>query len=314
MSQTREHFAWVEKYRPKTLDDCILAKGVKQTFQGILAKGDTPNLLLHGPAGTGKTTVAKALCNMLDVDFIVINASDENGIDLIRNRIKDFASSMSIDGRRKYVILDEADHLTPAAQPALRAFTEEFSRGCGFIFTANFPAKIITPLQSRCSLVEFRIPSNERESIKIAFAKRVIDILTKEGVTFDQKVALGAVQMFFPDFRRTLNELQRFSAMGTLSDAILSQFSDKDVAELIVALKTKEYAPIRKWVYAHSDLGTAAFYRMLADHIPTKVETDCLPTMTLLIHDYCYKASLCADEQLNQLACLVEIQNDGRFK
>lgn len=314
MSEAREHFAWVEKYRPKTLADCILPEATKQTFAGILAKGDTPNLLLHGKAGVGKTTVAKALCNELDADVMVINASDDNGIDLIRHRIKDFASSMSLDGRRKYVLLDEADQLTPAAQPALRSFIEEFARQCGFIFTANYPARIIPALHSRCSLVDFKIPASERPVLATAFAKRVIDILTKEHVTFSKPVVLGVVQMYFPDFRRTLNELQRYSASGTLSEAILAQLSDKDVADLIVALKSGEYTPLRKWVTSHEDMDETAFYRMLFDVLPNKVEPDCVPTMVVLTADYNYKSAFAADKQLNALACLVELQAGGRFK
>lgn len=309
----REHFAWVEKYRPQTLDECILPDAVKQSFVGMLTKKDTPNLLLTGGAGVGKTTVAKALCHMLDVDVLVINASDESGIDTVRTTIKDFASSMTLDGRRKYVILDEADMMTFTAQPALRALTEEFSRQCGFIFTANYPARIIPALHSRCSLVDFTIPLKERATLAIAFAKRAIDILTKEGVTFNQQVALGAVQMYFPDFRRTLNELQRFSATGTLSEAILSQFSDKDIADLVTAIKSKEYGPIRTWVVSH-DMDATAFYRMLFDHLPNKIEPECLPTMVCLIADYNYKAAFAADKQLNALACLVELQSEGRFK
>jgi DNA polymerase III delta prime subunit len=310
----REHFAWVEKYRPQTLDECILPTAVKQTFEGILAQQDTPNLLLHGRAGTGKTTVAKALCRTLDADTLVINASDTNGIALVRDAIPDFASSMSLDGKRKYVILDEADQLTFAAQPALRSQIEIFARQCGFIFTANYPSRIIPALHSRCSLVDFKIPTAERPVIAAAFAKRVFDILNKEGVKFDQKIVLGVIQMYFPDFRRILNELQRFSSSGTLSEAILSQLTDKEITEVFAALKTKEFTPLRKWVYSHEDMDPAAFYRTLSDNIWTRVEPDCLPTMVLLIADYDWKSALCADKQLNALACLVELQNDGRFK
>lgn len=311
----REHFAWVEKYRPQTLDDCILPEAVKQTFAGILKQGDAPNLLLTGGAGVGKTTVAKAVCNMLGVDVLVINASDENGIDTVRVTIKEFASSLGFNGKRKYIILDEADMMTFQAQPALRALTEEFAKQCGFIFTANFPARIIPALHSRCSVVDFTIPLKERKPLAVAFAKRAIHILTTEGVTFDQKVALGAVQMYFPDFRRTLNELQRFSASGTLSEAILSQFSDKDITDLVTALKSKEYGPIRSWVISH-DLDASAFYRVLFDQVvtPDRVELDCLPTLICLTADYNYKAAFAADKQLNALACLVEMQSEGRFK
>ncbi len=310
----REHFVWVEKYRPQTLDECILPASIRQTFSGILSQKDTPNLLLTGRAGVGKTTIAKVLCEMLDVNYLLINASDARGIDVIRGIIKDFASSMSLDGRRKYIILDEADMLTYAAQPALRSMMEEFARQCGFIFTANYPARIIPALHSRCSLVDFKIPVAERPGIVTAFKKRAIDILTKEGVTFNPKVVLDVVMMRFPDFRRTLNELQRFSMTGTLSDAILSQLSDKVVDELFVALKTNEYMPIYKWVYANEDMESAAFYHTLSTNLLARVAPEGLDQMTLIIGDYDWKSALCTDKQINALSCLVELQHDGRFK
>jgi DNA polymerase III delta prime subunit len=311
----REHFAWVEKYRPQTLDECILTESVRQTFIGILSKKDTPNLLLFGKAGGGKTTVAKALCRTLDVDTLVINASETSGIEHLRGLVKDFCSSISLDGRRKYVILDEADNLEAgSSQKYLRGFMEEFARQCGFILTANYVNRIIPALQSRCSAVDFRIPTKERPAIATAFAKRVMDILTKENVTYDRPVVLGVVQMYFPDFRRTLNELQRFSATGTLSEAILSQFSDKDVAELLAALKSKEFTPLRKWLTTHEDMDESAFYTMLYDHLPNKVEPESIPQMMVLTADYGYKAAFAPNKQLNALACLLELQNDGRFK
>ncbi len=315
MSQQRELFAWVEKYRPQTLDECILTESVRQTFGGILAQKDTPNLLMHGKAGVGKTTVAKALCRMLDVETLVINASETAGIDHLRNNVKDFCSSISLDGRRKYVILDEADNLNAdSSQKYLRGFMEEFSRQCGFILTANYVHRIIPALQSRCSTVDFGIPAKERQDMKAAFAKRVIDILTKEHVTFDRPVALGVVQKYFPDFRRTLNELQRFSATGTLSEAVLSQFSDKDVADLMAALKGKEFSALRKWLANHEDMDETAFYTMLYDHLPAAVESDSEPQMMVLCADRAWQAAFAPNKQLNALACLMELQNDGRFK
>ena len=314
-SQDREHFAWVEKYRPQTLDECILTEAVRATFQGILAQQDTPNLLLHGRAGTGKTTVAKALCRTLDVDTLVVNASQTAGIEHIRSAVANFCSAISIDGRRKYVILDEADNLeVQSTQKLLRGFMEEFSRQCGFILTANYPARIIPAIHSRCSLVDFRIPTKERPILATAFAKRVMDILVKENVKYSRPVVLGVVQMFFPDFRRTLNELQRFSATGELSEAILSQLSNKDVAELMTALKSKEFTPVRKWMTDHNDMDETAFYDMLTEHLPDKVEPDSIPQMMVLLADYSYKAAFAANKQLNALACLLEVQHDGRFK
>lgn len=311
----REHFVWVEKYRPQTLAECILPSAVKSTLQGILDTGDTSNLLLAGRAGTGKTTVARALVRDLDADALVINASEENGIDVLRTKIKDYASSFSLGEGRKYVILDEADYLHPAStQPALRAFMEEFSATCGFILTANFPQRIIPPLHSRCSIVDFKIPSKERPAIASAMMARTMDILKKENVTADPKIVAEVVKLYFPDFRRTLNELQRFSSTGTLSDAILSQLTDKDVEELFAALKSKDYSIVRKWVALHDDMDAAAFYRMLADNMPKRVTPESLPEIIVQMADYSYRSAFCADQQLNQLAALTEIMHSGNFK
>ena len=313
--EPREHFAWVEKYRPQTLSDCILPKSVKDTLIAAVQQKDTTNLLLVGRAGTGKTTVARALVRELDADALVINASEENGIDVIRGKIKDFASTLGFSGQRKYVILDEADYLHPqSTQPALRAFIEEFSQTCGFILTANFPQRIIAPLHSRCAIVDFKIPSSERPAVAAAFTKRVIDILTTEGVTFDKKIVQQVVLFYFPDFRRVINELQRFSAGGVLSEAILSQITDKDIGELFDALKGQDFGPVRKWVALHDDMDSAAFYRMLSENILKRVDESTLPMMIVTMADYSYKAGFCADQQLNNLACLVEILHNAKWK
>jgi DNA polymerase III delta prime subunit len=311
----REHFVWVEKYRPQTLDECILPVSTRQTLDGILKQQSTPNLLLSGRAGTGKTTVARALVRELDADALIINASDENGIDVLRNKIKDYASSFSLDAQRKYVILDEADYLNPqSTQPALRAFMEEFAQTCGFILTCNLPQRIIPPLHSRCSLVDFKIPATERAGIAGKMMTRCADILKTEGVAFNLKTVAEVVKLYFPDFRRTLNELQRFSGTGTLSDAILSQMTDKDVAELFVALKSKDYGAVRKWVALHDDMDAAAFYRMLTDQMPKQVVTESLPEIIVQMADYSYRSAFAADQQLNALACLTEIMHSGQFK
>lgn len=314
MTQVRETYVWVEKFRPQTLDDCILPSAVKHTLAGIVAQGNMPNLLLGGRAGVGKTTVAKVLTRAIDCDTLVINASDENGIDTLRHKIKDYASSQSLDGKRKYVILDEADNLTGAMQTALRAFIEEFAEVCGFILTANFPTRLIAPLHSRCSFVDFKIPSAERVSLAAQFTKRAIEILSAERITFSRQVVMGTVQMYFPDFRRVLNELQRFSATGELSEAILSQLSDKDVTELFKALKTKEFTEIRKWVAMHEDMDESAFYRMLSEQLPTRVESAGLPELIVLMADYAYRSAFAADKQLNATACLLEIMHGAKFK
>lgn len=313
--EQREHFAWVEKYRPKTLDECILPTSVKQTLMSAVQQKDTTNLLLVGRAGTGKTTVARALVRQLDADALIINASEENGIDVIRGKIKDYASTMGFAGGRKYVILDEADYLHPqSTQPALRAFIEEFSKTCGFILTANFPQRIIAPLHSRCAIVDFKIPSSERATVAAAFAKRVMDILTKEGVTFDKKIVQQVVAIYFPDFRRVINELQRFSAGGTLSEAILSQITDKDIGELFAALKSQDFGSVRKWVALHDDMDSTAFYRMLTERIPKEVDESSLAEIIVTMADYSYKAGFCADQQLNNLACLVEILHNAKWR
>jgi len=311
---TREYFAWVEKYRPQTLDECILTESVKSTLQDAINQKNTTNLLLVGRAGTGKTTVAKAIVREIDSDCLVINASEEGNIDTLRSRIKDFASSMGFGGERKYVILDEADYLTTATQPALRGFMEEFSKSCGFILTANFPQRIIAPLHSRCSVVDFKIPAAERPELAKAFYLRACDILKHEGVTYDPKTVQHVVANYFPDFRRILNELQRFSAGGELSIAILTQITDKDIADLFVAIKDKEYAAMRKWVVNHEDMDPTAFYRMLGDQLPKRVDHACLPQLIVLLADYGYRAAFCADAQLNTLAVLVEVMTAAQWK
>lgn len=313
--QPREHFIWVEKYRPQTLEECILPNAVKSTLVSAIQQGEIPNLLLTGRAGTGKTTVARALVRELGADALVINASEENGIDVIRGKIKDFASTMGFSGSgRKYVILDEADYLHPqSTQPALRAFIEEFSKTCGFILTANFPQRIIAPLHSRTSTVDFKIPSSERTTIAAGYAKRAMEILTKEKVTFDKKIVQQVVALYFPDFRRILNELQRYSGSGELSEAILSQITDKDIAELFAGLRGQDFGAVRKWVALHDDMDSAAFYRMLMERIPKEVDASSLPEMIVTMADYSYKAGFCADQQLNNLACLVEVLHNAKW-
>jgi DNA polymerase III delta prime subunit len=313
--EQREHFAWVEKYRPQSIADCILPKSIQQTFESILQSGATNHLLFAGRAGVGKTTVAKALVRDLDADSLVINASDERNIDTLRMVIKEYASAMSLDGNRKFVILDEADYLNPqSTQPALRGVMEEFAKTTTFILTANFPEKIIKPLQSRCSVVDFRVPLEERQTIGFEFIKRALDILTKENVTFNKRVVAGVVSNNFPDFRRVLNELQRFSASGTLSESILSQLSDKDVSELFDALKKQDFNAVRRWVVSHDDMEASAFYRMLTDNAPKQFTDESLPESIITMADYSYRSGLCADQQLNTLAVCTELMHNARFK
>lgn len=312
--QTRDFFVWVEKYRPQTLADCILTPELKTTFESIVKQEQMPNLLFHGRAGIGKTTVAKALCRELQADAMVINASDENGIDLIRDRIKDFASAMSLTGSRKYVILDEADHLTFAAQPALRAFIEEFAHNCGFIFTCNSAQRIIEPLHSRCSVVDFAIPKSERQELMVAYFKRCADILTNENVTFDKRVLQQVIKNYFPDMRRTLNELQRFSVTGTLSEGVLTQLTDKDAETLFSAIKKKDFTTLRKWVVDHEDMDDTQFYRLLTTQVCERSVDSNLPETVIMLADYADRCSRSVDKQLNSLAALVELMNGGVWK
>lgn len=315
---TRTQFVWSEKYRPQSIDDCILPESLKTTFKGFLANGDLPNLIFCGRSGIGKTTVARALMAQLDAEYMLINASDENGIDVLRNKVKKFASAATLFGgtaKRKYVILDEADYLTAAVQPALRNFMEEFAHTTGFIFTANASERLIPALHSRCSRVDFKIPSKERQPLALAFYKRVEDILNTEGISYSAKVLQQVVINYFPDFRRTLNELQRFSSSDDeLSEAILAQISDNDVAELFGFLKAKSYSDVSKWVRTREDLDAASFYRSMGDKIAKYVTDDTLPACVVTLADYGYKAALSADLQVNILACLVEIMHGASFK
>lgn len=304
--EPREQFVWVERWRPQTLDECILPQSIRTMLNGIVKQDDLPNLLFAGKAGTGKTTVARAIAKELDRDTLIINASDENGIDVLRTKLKDFASSVSFDGKRKIVILDEADYLSPATQPALRGFIEEFTN-TSFIFTCNHSNRIIAPLHSRCSVVNFAVPKTERPTVMTQFAKRVFEILDAESVTYDKKLVLAVIQQHFPDFRRTLNELQRFSATGTLQADILSQVSDKDVAVLMKALSSADFNAVRKWMSDHEDVDESAFYRMLSEHLPKHIKNSDLPQAIIVLADYSYRSAFAADKSLNMLACLTDI-------
>ena len=259
---------WVEKWRPHTIEDAVLPAELKTTFQQFVNDKFVPNLLLSGRAGIGKTTVARALLEELGCDYIVINGSLNGNIDTLRNEIKTFASSVSLSGGRKYVILDEADYLNPnSTQPALRNFMEEYSKNCGFILTCNFKNRIIEPLHSRCGVIEFKLPKEERPKIAAAFFRRVVDILTTENVTFDSKAVAGVVEKFFPDFRRTLNELQRYAATGAIDAGILANKKEETFKELFDYIKQKNFTNVRKWVGENSDVDSAVFFRSLYDSL-----------------------------------------------
>lgn len=316
MMEIREDkFLWVEKYRPQKIDDCILPESLKKTFKQYVANGELPNFLLCGTAGTGKTTVAKALCNEVGADYMFINGSEESGIDVLRTKIKNFASTVSFSGGTKVVILDEADYLNPnSTQPALRAFIEEFSNNCRFIFTCNFKNRIIEPLHSRCSVVDFKIENSEKPKVAAGFYRRVVDILTAEQVEFDPKVVAKLVESHFPDFRRVLNELQRYSVTGKIDTGILVNLSDESFSDLVKFLKEKDFNSVRKWVAKNSDIETTELFRSLYDKAADNMEVSSIPNLVLILADYQYKAAFVADHELNTMAALTEVMSQCKFK
>lgn len=312
----REDFLWVEKYRPKAIADTILPAELKETFQQFVDNGNVPNLLLTGSAGIGKTTVAKAMLEELQCDYIVINGSDEGRlIDTLRTKIRNFASTVSFSGGRKYVILDEADYLNAeTVQPALRNFMEEFSNNCGFILTCNFVNKIIKPLHSRCSVVEFKMPKDEKPKMAAAFYRRVVDILTFEKVEFDPKVVAKVVERHFPDFRRTLNELQRYAPSGKIDAGILVSMSDGNIKSLIGHMKNKEFTEARKWIGQNVEGDTTGIFRQIYDNMYDNVEPQSIPQLVVTLADYQYKAAFVADHEINLAAMVAELMVNIEWK
>ena len=313
----RSDFLWVEKYRPKTIEDCILPEGIKKTFSDFLNKGEIPNMLLAGPAGCGKTTVAKALCNELGVDFYVINGSDEGRfLDTVRNNAKNFASTVSLssDAKHKVIIIDEADNTTNDVQLLLRAFTEEFSRNCRFIFTCNYKNKIIEPLHSRCAVVEFAITNKDRPKIASRFFKRLGEILVKENIRYDDKVIVELVNKHFPDWRRVLNECQRYSVSGEIDSGILASFSDVKLNDLIKYLKEKNFTEVRKWVVSNIDNDSSVILRRVYDSLYESLVPSSIPAAVLTIAKYQYQIAFVADQEINLLACLTEIMVECEFQ
>ena len=310
-----DEFLWVEKYRPKKIEECILSNDLQKTFSNIVAGGELQNMMLTGTAGTGKTTVARALCNELDLDYIVINGSEESGIDTLRNKIKQFASSVSLSGGYKVVILDEADYLNPqSTQPALRGFIEEFSANCRFILTCNFKNRIIEPLHSRCSVIEFAMPKKERDALACMFMQRVQHILKVENINSDPAVLAEVIIKYFPDFRRTLNELQRYSNFGKIDSGILVNATDISLDTLMNALKIKNFKQMRQWVADNIDTEPAAMFRKIYDNMSEFVEPQSIPQLVLILADYQYKNSFVADHELNMVACLTEVMAGVKFK
>jgi len=314
---SRDEFLWVEKYRPKTIEDCILPENIKKTFTDFLNKGEVPNLLLAGPAGCGKTTVAKALCNELGVDVYVINGSDEGRfLDTVRNNAKNFASTVSLSStaKHKVIIIDEADNTTNDVQLLLRAFTEEFSGNCRFIFTCNFKNKIIEPLHSRCAVVEFGIKSKEKPKLAAAFYTRIQDILQKESIEYEQKVLIELINKHFPDWRRVLNECQRYSVSGKIDSGILATFSDGNVNELIKNLKSKNFNEVRKWVVGNLDNDASSLLRRIYDSTSDCLSPQSIPAAVLILAKYQYQCAFVADQEINLLAALTEIMVECEFK
>lgn len=310
----REDFLWVEKYRPRTIADTILPETLKQTFQKFVDEGTVPNMLLTGRAGVGKTTVARALLDQLGADYIVINSSMHGNIDTLRTDILNFASTVSFSGGRKYVILDEADYLNAnSTQPALRNFIESYSKNCGFILTCNFKNKLIEPLWSRCSVVEFTIPKEEKPKLAVQFYRRVVDILTREQVEFESKAVAGLIEKHFPDWRRCLNELQRYAATGKIDIGVLASFQDESFNQLVGYLKNKEFTNVRKWVGENSDIDTPTFFRKFYDHAHMLMDSPSVAQLVLILSKYQYQAAFVVDHEINLAACLTEIMVECTF-
>lgn len=311
----RNDFLWVEKYRPHKISDTVLPHSLQAVFQQFVDDENVPHLLLSGRAGIGKTTVAKAMLDEIGADYIVINGSLSGNIDTLRNDIMQFASAVSLNGGRKYVILDEADYLNPnSTQPALRNFMEEYAKNCGFILTCNFKNKIMDPLQSRCTCVEFSVPKTEKPKLAAKFYRRVVDILTAEGVEFDSKVVASVVEKHFPDFRRTLNELQRYSASGKIDSGMLVNLQESNLKELIDFLKAKDFTSVRKWVAENTDTDPIVLFRKIYDHSVDYLKPSSIPQMVLIIAEYQYKQAFVADQEVNTVAALTEMMVECEFK
>ena len=312
----REEFLWVEKYRPWNIDDCILPQETKKIFLDFVNNKEIPNLLLCGTSGVGKTTVAKALCNELGADFVLINGSEERNIDTLRVKIKQFAStvSLTVDGGPKIVILDEADYLNPqSTQPALRGFIEEFSKNCRFIFTCNYKNRIIQPLHSRCSVVDFTIEANQKPQIAAQIFQRILQILTDEKVEYNEKVVVEVINKFFPDFRRMLNEIQKYSASGKIDSGILANLDDESLNELLDFIKKKEFSKMRKWVALNIHNDPQTIYRKIYDSFFTKFENNSVPQAIIILSDYTYKSAFVADQEVNMVACLTELMMECKI-
>lgn len=316
LDKVENQFLWVESYRPQNIDDCVLPEALKKTFKDYIAQGELPTFLFSGTAGVGKTTVAKALCNEVGAEYIMINGSDEGrSIDVLRTTIKSFASTVSLTEAKKIVIVDEADYMNAqSVQPALRNFIEEFSNNCRFIFTCNFKNRIIEPLHSRCAVVDFKIDAADKQQIAAQFFKRATQILKQEEVEFDPKVVAQLITKHFPDYRRILNELQRYSVSGKIDSGILVNMSEESFKDLIKNMKEKNFPEVRKWVGKNSDADTTSLFRELYDTAANIIEPASIPQLVLILADYQYKAAFVADHELNIMAALTEVMAQCKFK
>lgn len=305
---------WVEKYRPKTIEECILPEAQKVPFQEYVNKKEIPNMILSGSAGVGKTTVARAMCEEIGSDYILINGSDESGIDTLRVKIKGFASSVSLMGGRKVIIIDEADYLSHTAQAAFRGVIEEFSGNCSFIFTCNFKNRLIQPLHSRCAVIDFKLQNGQKAKMAGAFMKRIEYILKQENIQYDTKVVVELITKYFPDYRRVLNELQRYSVSGRIDTGILAQVSDVKLTELMSFLKDKNFKEVRKWVAQNADNDTHRIMREIYDKIYDLLKPESIPLAVVLLGKYQYQSAFVADQEINLMAFLTELMVDCEVK
>lgn len=314
MTNDRDYL-WCERYRPKKVEDCVLPERLKSVFQQYVDTKSIPNLMLTGSAGVGKTTVAKAMCDEIGMNHLMINGSEERGIDTLRTKIKGYASTVSLTGGKKVIIIDEADYLTPEAQAGLRGAIEEFANNCTFIFTCNFKSRLIDALHSRCAVVDFTLSKDEKPIMAARMFRRLEVILDKEEIEYDRQVLAKIVERHFPDYRRTLNELQRYSTHGKIDAGILTQVSDlKDMAALVKALKEKDFGAMRKWVTNNSDMDPARVYRQIYDSLNDVMKPSSIPQAVVIIGKYQYQAAFVADQEINLVACLTEIMVECEFE
>ncbi len=310
-----ESLLWVEKHRPRTIEDCILPESIKKTLRDVVSQNKIPNMMFTGTSGIGKTTAARAICNETQADYLIINGSDEGRmIDTLRTKLTQFCSTISLSGSRKVVIIDEADYMNAdSVQPAMRNFTERFADNCSFIFTCNYKNRIIEPIHSRCAVIDFSLKNGEKQVIAARFMKRVEGILTDESIDYDKEVIAKLVLKHFPDFRRVLNELQRYSTSGEINSGVLANIKEMNLKELIDSLREKNFSKMRQWVVANVDNDPATVYRKIYDELYNVVDKGSIPQAVLTIAEYQYKSAFVADQEINLVACLVELMAECEF-